>query len=86
MADKENPQQVLEMYFPFKGFDKSTASKDPIPLTSPFLLNVRVRDVSENRIRGGQRPGLKKAFTTQAGEDRPVIKMVSCTNTYIPPA
>ena len=84
MANTESQEQVLQLYFPFKGFDKSASYKDQIQLTSPFMVNVRIRDVSENRVRGGQRAGQKKVFETQAGGDRPVIKLVSVTNTYIP--
>ena len=84
MADKEPKEEVLQLYFPFRGFNKSASYKDQMQLTSPFMVNVRIRDVSENRVRGGQRAGQKKVFTTQAGADRPVIKLVSCTNTFIP--
>ena len=83
MADKE-PKEILEAWFPHKGFSEKMAYKDQPSLTSPLMANLRTKDVEENRARGGQRPGLKKVFATQAGDDRPVLNMVLITNTYIP--
>lgn len=50
----------LEIGFPLKGIDRNWANSEQPPLTSPYLLNVRPKDVSDNRTRGGQRPGLDK--------------------------
>jgi hypothetical protein len=84
-SNAESQEQVKELFFPFKGFNESGSYKSQLGVTSPLVANVRVRDVAENRARGGQRPGLSKALAEQAGEDRPVIKMLTCTNTYINP-
>ena len=67
----------LELIFPLKGVDKNWANSTQPPLTSPELLNVRPQDVSENRARGGQRPGLTKwgAGTQIGGIDAPVVAM-----------
>ncbi len=76
---------VLELYFPFKGISQNLAFKNQTPLTSPILLNVRLRDVAENRARGGQRPGMSKAFDEQVGGNQPVLKMIRVNTTYISP-
>jgi hypothetical protein len=45
---------------------KLPLDKEP-PLTSGDMNNVRPRDVLENRIRMGQRPGLDKRYAQQIG-------------------
>jgi len=51
---------VVEVLLPIKGIFKGmTFDKNP-NLTSGYMNNVRPRDVLENRIRIGQRPGLDK--------------------------
>lgn len=84
MADKE-PKEILEIFFPFKGFSEKMAYKDQPPLTSPLMANLRIKDAEKNRGRGGQRGGMKKVFNTQAGDNRPILNMVLITNTFIPP-
>jgi hypothetical protein len=94
-------EKTIEIFFPFKGLSQigsyaiesipptgSVGNKEnqtPV-LTSPYLLNVRVRGPEEERARGGQRPGLKKAFTTQIGGAYPIINMTQVVTTYITPA
>jgi hypothetical protein len=75
----------MKLRFPIKGLNTGLALEDQPPTTSPSLQNVRAFDISEERIRGGQRPGLKKAYTTQVGGEHPVLAMVTITTTYIPP-
>lgn len=86
MADK-NPNEVgeLQLFFPFRGINDAVAYKDQLPLTSPLIANCRIKDVDENRARGGQRPGMSKVFTEQVGSYDPILKIVLCTNTYISP-
>ena len=78
-----NQDDTFEIFFPYKGLNETAAYSHQPELTSPLIMNTRVRDFSENRARGGQRLGLSKVFNTQAGSDRPVIKIVQITNTYI---
>jgi hypothetical protein len=85
MANNEAKEGVLEILFPFKGYNTSTAHKNQPSLSTSIILNCRIKDVSENRARGGQRPGLSKAFDEQVGTTQPVLKMVSINTTYIPP-
>lgn len=49
-----------EVKFPAKGIDKNWGNSEQPPITSPDLMNVRPVDTAENRVRGGQRPGLKR--------------------------
>jgi hypothetical protein len=83
MAEKENRDAVLELYFPM-GISEAVAYSHQPALTTPIILNSRIRDVSENRARGGQREGLKKVFDEQVGTDRPVLRIVTIVNTFIP--
>jgi len=73
----------VKIFFPLRGLSRVGAYEDQPPLTSPHCMNVRLVDVKENRARGGQRPGLKKAYDTQIVGDHPVIKMLSITHTYM---
>lgn len=81
MADKAD--DTHEIFFPAKGLNEMAAYSHQPELTSALLNNVRGRGVFENRGGGGQRAGLSKVFATQAGSDRPVIKIVQVVNTYI---
>jgi len=55
----------MELLFPFKGLNKGIlSSKQPID-TARDMQNVR--PYKDGRLRGGQRPGLAKASTTQGG-------------------
>lgn len=75
----------MKFLFPFKGLNEGLATEEQPPTTTPILQNVRATDVSEERIRGGQRPGLKKAYTTQVGSAHPVIAITTIATTYIEP-
>jgi len=76
----------MKIQFPIKGLHTGLAAEDQPPTTSPRLQNVRAFDVDDERIRGGQRGGLEKAYTTQVGGEHPILGMVTITTTYIPPA
>jgi len=75
---------VLE--FPINGLHEGVAYGKQPPGTTPACRNVRPFDVDEDRICGGQRPGLVKAFSTQVVGDHPVIGMVQIATTYIEPS
>ncbi len=76
----------MKLQFPIQGLHKGAPVEDQPPTTSPSLQNVRAFDVTDERIRGGQRGGLEKAYTTQVGGEHPILGMVTITTTYIPPA
>jgi len=76
----------MEIPFPFAGLHEGMAAEKQPPTTSPQLNNVRPYDVEEGRARGGQRPGLVKAYDTQIGGEYPVLHISTITTTYIEPA
>lgn len=57
----------IKLPFPFKGLNSAIALSNQPPLTSPAMLNVRPCDVAENRVRGGQRPGMDLAYQQNLG-------------------
>ena len=75
----------MELEFSVDGLFEGASTERQPPRTSPSLINVRPFDVEDERIRGGQRPGLTKAFTTRVGGDHPVIGMCQIAVTYIFP-
>lgn len=75
----------MEIPFPFAGLHEGIAAERQPPTTSPHLMNIRPVDVDEERIRGGQRPGLAKAYTTQIGGEYPVTFIGVIATTYIEP-
>ncbi len=76
---------MTEIQFPIHGLHEGLSAEHQPPTTSPSLKNVRPIDIEEERVRGGQRPGLVKAYSTQVGGDHPVLLIVSIANTYIEP-
>ena len=50
----------MKLRFPHEGIDKGRALNEQPQMTSPHINNVRPYDVLDNRMRGGQRPGLDK--------------------------
>ena len=75
----------MRIPFPSSGLHEGLPSQDQ-PVTTSFLLqNVRPFDVSDERIRGGQRPGTVLAYTTRIVGDYPIIAMTSIVTTYITP-
>jgi len=75
----------MELQFPRDGLHEGLAAEKQPPTTSPLLQNVRPFDVEDERIRGGQRPGVVKAYETQVGGTRPVILMTQIATTFIIP-
>lgn len=66
--------------FPSDGLDKGGVLAEQPANTSPYMKNVRPYDVLNNRLRGGQRPGLDKLYTQQIGGiTSPVVEICSIT-------
>lgn len=80
MADQG---QVLTVSFPFKGVNQAVAYMQQPPITTHLMKNMRVKDASEQRARGGQRPGIAKVSTDQIGSTKPVLKIIQIATTYI---
>jgi len=78
------PDNTVTIYFPIKGYKTNLTYVNQEPLSSAILSNCWIRDVFENRARGGQRAGLAKASDTEISGGSPIFKMVSIINTYIP--
>jgi len=57
----------MEFQLPIKGKSEGLPVDKEQELTSGHMNNVRPRDVLDNRIRIGQRPGLDKAYSQQIG-------------------
>ena len=85
MADIKNRDNYIVIFFPIRGYNTSLSYTNQIPLTTPIVLNCRLRDVAELRARGGQRGGFTKAYDTQISADSPVISMVQLITTYVSP-
>ena len=70
----------MDLLFPYKGFHKGLGAEKQPAGTTPWIQNMRVMDVQDNRFRGGQRGGLKKAYVEQiAGSTMPVVLLISVT-------
>lgn len=68
----------MKLRFPYHGLDKGRAVSDQPEHTAAHMNNVRPRDVLDNRMRGGQRPGLDKwgAGTQIGSAEQPVVALV----------
>ena len=80
MSDEK---KSMEIFFPFGGLNESLSFEKQPPITSSDLRNVRPHDVEEERGRGGQRPGLLKAFSTRVTGDYPIVAMVQVNTIYL---
>ncbi len=49
--------------FPIRGINKSRLPDEQPEATSPDMNNMRPFDVLDDRVRGGQRPGMKKRYS-----------------------
>jgi hypothetical protein len=56
------PIDYIDVHYPIAGELRQPAYQSTPPYTSTKLVNTWPRDVFEGRLRGGSRPGLKKAF------------------------
>lgn len=64
--------ETLDIRFPLAGQSKVSGFQNVEPFSTPYAVNCRPKDVFEGRIRGGSRPMLAKAFSTDAGTGSPV--------------
>jgi len=68
----------MSVYFPHKGLHKGGPPSAQPKDTTPDCNNVR--PFAGGRFQGGQRPGLKKAYIQQIGENAlPVVELISVT-------
>ena len=58
---------IMDILFPFRGYHKGLGAEKQPANTTPYIQNMRVIDIQDNRFRGGQRPGLQKAYSQQIG-------------------
>ena len=65
----------MKLRFPYQGIDKGRVLCEQPEMTSPNMNNIRPFDVLDNRMRGGQRPGLDKwgAGTQIGAAEQPVV-------------
>ena len=69
-----------EISIPLKGRNDGMPIGQGDMATTGYINNCRPRDVLEGRLRLGQRPGLKKAYSQQIGGDEfPIIALLSVT-------
>jgi len=77
----------FRLTFPVKGINKSRVPEDQPEMTSPDMNNVRAFDVLDERIRGGQRPGMKKRYsewvTNVASGTGPIVGMCEVSITEL---
>ena len=70
----------MDLIFPFKGYHKGLGAEKQPANTTPWIQNMRVIDSQDNRFRGGQRPGLKRAYANLiSGVAAPVVNLISIT-------
>ena len=77
----------FRLTFPIMGINKSRIPEDQPEATSPGMNNVRPFDVLDERIRGGQRPGMVKRYdervTNAATGSGPVVAMCEVSVTEL---
>ena len=70
----------VEFPLPLGGVSEGLPVSNESGATSGYMSDVRPRDVLEKRMRLGQRPGLKKAYSQQIGGDaKPILELISIT-------
>jgi hypothetical protein len=70
----------MDLLFPAKGYHKGLGAEKQPPGTTPYIQNMRVIDIQDNRFRGGQRGGLQKAYSEQiSGVSMPVVEIIQVT-------
>ena len=57
----------MDILFPYRGYHKGLGAEKQPANTTPYIQNMRVIDQQDNRFRGGQRPGLQKAYDDLIG-------------------
>jgi len=65
---------------PIAGFSEGLPIESQEQGTTGYMSNCRPKDVFEEKLRLGQRPGLKKAYSQQIGGiSSPVLEITSVT-------
>lgn len=72
----------VELQYPLGGLWRRGALQSQPPFTTPGCQNVRPRDVFQQRERGGQRPGISRAYAETLGDDTTVAGTAVGTPTY----
>lgn len=75
----------MRIEFPINGLSEGLPAIQQKLETSFSLQNVRPYDVTDERIRGGQRPGTVLAYSTRVVGNNPIIAMFQITTVYIEP-
>jgi len=71
---------IQEIKLPLGGYSEGLDPKMQQQGTCGYMKNVRPRDVLEGKLRLGQRPGLKKAYSQQiGGGSYPIVWLGSIT-------
>jgi hypothetical protein len=72
----------MKLQFPIRGKHVGGPASQQPALTSPSMNNVRPIANEEGRMRGGQRPGLKKwgTGTLIGAANQPIVAMVSVSS------
>jgi len=72
----------VNFQLPIKGVHKGGAVETSPALTSAHMSNCRARDVLENKVRIGQRPGLEKWGDGDrvGAAEQPVVCIVSVSS------
>jgi hypothetical protein len=73
MASNDNPEQFLDVSFPEQGIDTASEFRAQKPLTTPYAVNVRLKEPVGGMKRGGQRKGLIRYIDDQL-EDGSLIQ------------
>lgn len=79
-------RQPINIPFPIKGINENWAFGRQPEGTTPDALNVRPYDVFEGRLRGGQRPGHTKYYTSPVNGANPIQAIDQVTRAYDPAA
>ncbi len=70
----------MRIPFPLQGIDRGRATPDQPILTSFDMKNMRPYDTLDNRLRGGQRPALRKRYSQQIGNNiAPIVAITTVT-------
>jgi hypothetical protein len=71
---------ITDIPLPLGGFSEGFQPDRQPTATSGYMSNTRPRDTLEKKIRIGQRPGLKKAYSQQiGGAEKPIVQILSIT-------
>jgi hypothetical protein len=71
---------IQEVNLPLGGYSEGMSPDKQQPMTTAYCSNIRARDTLERKIRIGQRPGLKKAYSVQiGGAASPIVALLSIT-------